>query len=65
MNELRWKKAAFRPDVGDPLVTDRALQQLKFSDLLPPELAWATLERRLSDPEGALTILAQPVSTRV
>lgn len=48
-----------------PFVTDRALKQLKFADLLPPELARATLERRLSDPEGALAILSQPIATRV
>lgn len=46
-----------------PFVTERALKQLKFSDLLPPDLARATLERRLSDPQGALTILAQPIAT--
>ncbi len=48
-----------------PFVTERALKQLKFSDLLPPELARATLERRLSDPAGARAILAQPISTIV
>lgn len=46
-----------------PFVTERVLKQLKFSNLLPPELARATLERRLYDPEGALTILAQPIAT--
>ena len=46
-----------------PLVTDRALEQLKFSDLLPPDLARATLERRLSDPEGALVTLARLIAT--
>ena len=45
-----------------PFVTDRALKQLKFSDLLPPELARATLEARLSDQQGALAILAQPIA---
>lgn len=48
-----------------PFVTERALKQLNFSDLLPPDLARATLERRLSDPEGALAILAQPISTMI
>lgn len=48
-----------------PFVSERALKQLKFSDLLPPDLARATLERRLSDPDGALSVLEQPIATRV
>lgn len=46
-----------------PFVTDRALKQLKFSDLLPPHLARKTLEERLSDPIGARAVLSQPIST--
>lgn len=44
---------------------DLERQDATVADLLPPELARATLERRLSDPEGALTILAQPISTAI
>jgi len=55
----------FRSDLTSvtPFVTERALKQLKFADLLPPELARATLEQRLSDPAAALAILAQPIAT--
>ena len=45
-----------------PFVTQRALKQLKFSDLLPPALALDTLQRRMSDPVGAERILNQPIA---
>lgn len=48
-----------------PFVTERALKQLKFSDLLPPELARDTLQRRMSDADGAARTLAQPIATSV
>ena len=48
-----------------PVVTERALKQLTFSDLVPPELARATLEQRMSDPAGALSALMQPIATAV
>jgi hypothetical protein len=46
-----------------PFVTDRALRQLKFADLLAPDLARATLEARLADPGSALAVLRMPVAT--
>jgi ATP-dependent Lhr-like helicase len=46
-----------------PFVSERALEQLKFSDLLPPHLARQTLESRLSDPASALEVLNRPVAT--
>ena len=48
-----------------PFVTERALQQLKFVDLLPPDLARRTLEERLVDPEGVHHVLARPVAAAV
>lgn len=48
-----------------PFVTEKALRQLKFADLLPPDLARATLEARLADPEAALAVLQMPIATRV
>jgi len=46
-----------------PFVTEKALRQLKFADLLPPDLARATLEARLSDPDAALQVLRMPIGT--
>jgi ATP-dependent Lhr-like helicase len=46
-----------------PFVTEQALQQLKFADLLPPALALRTLEERLSDPVSASVVLARPIAT--
>jgi len=44
----------------EPAVDDRALRGLKFTDVLPPELARATLAERAADPAGARALLAQP-----
>ncbi|QDP94553.1 DEAD/DEAH box helicase [Microlunatus elymi] len=44
-----------------PIVTQQALEQLKFSELLPPDLARATLEARLEDVPGAAATLSHPV----
>jgi ATP-dependent helicase Lhr and Lhr-like helicase len=46
-----------------PFVTERALEALKFADLLPPDLARRTLEARLADPTGALSVLRRPVAS--
>ncbi|MCZ2839920.1 DEAD/DEAH box helicase [Modestobacter sp. VKM Ac-2985] len=43
-------------------VSDEALKQLKFADLLPPELASATLGQRSADRDGASQVLRRPVS---
>ena len=48
-----------------PFVTEKALRQLKFADLLPPDLARATLEARLTDPEAALEVMRTPIATAV
>ena len=44
-----------------PDVDDRALAGLKFSDVLPPRLAVATLAARLADLDSAAAVLAEPV----
>ena len=51
---------AFGPDlagVAQP-VSDEALKQLKFADLLPEDLAAATLAARALDPQGVRAVLA-------
>ncbi len=50
-----------RLDGVEPPVSADALKQLKFSDLLPPALAAATLGARAADREGAARLLAGKV----
>jgi ATP-dependent Lhr-like helicase len=65
---VRDAVAAARKRFGDdlagvePTVSDEALKQLKFADLLPPDLASATLGRRAADHDGAVATLRRPVS---
>jgi ATP-dependent Lhr-like helicase len=42
-------------------VTDEALKQLRFSELLPPALATTTLAARGADHAGAQTVVARPL----
>ncbi len=44
-----------------PDVDDRALAGLKFSEALPERLAGATLAARLTDLDGAVAVLRQPI----
>ncbi|MGY1690374.1 hypothetical protein [Geodermatophilus sp. SYSU D01105] len=46
----------------EPTVSDDALKQLKFADLLPPDLAGSTLELRAADHAGAASVLRRPVA---
>jgi ATP-dependent Lhr-like helicase len=67
-SELRRAVHAMHSQLADlggirPFVTERALQQLKFAELLPPELARQTLEERLSEPAAAAVILGRPIAT--
>lgn len=48
-----------------PFVTERALEQLKFSELLPPDLARDTLQARLADRDAAVRVLTRPIATWV
>ena len=43
-----------------PEVSEKALTGLKFSDALPKQMAIATLAGRLSDIDGATTVLSEP-----
>jgi ATP-dependent Lhr-like helicase len=45
-----------------PSVSDEALKQLKFADLLPPDLAGSTLGQRAADHAGAAAVLERPVA---
>ena len=57
-----------RRDLGDnlsgavPEVNDRALKKLKFSELLPVELAVHTLAARTADQAGATRVAQRPVT---
>lgn len=44
-----------------PWIADEALEGLKFAECLPRQTALAVIERRLSDPEGVASTLAQAV----
>lgn len=46
-----------------PDVTERAVKQLKFAELLPPALATSSLAARLADHQGAATVAARSVVT--
>jgi ATP-dependent Lhr-like helicase len=45
----------------EPDVTEEALRQLKFAELLPPDLAHDTLAARASDHDAAKQVLARRV----
>jgi ATP-dependent helicase Lhr and Lhr-like helicase len=47
-------------ELPEPAVDDRAIRGLKFAEVLPPELAHATLAERIADPRSAAAVLAQP-----
>jgi ATP-dependent Lhr-like helicase len=65
---VREAVAQARKQFGDnlagvqPSVSDDALKQLKFADLLPPDLASATLGQRAADHAGAAAALGRPVA---
>ncbi|MGY1621054.1 DEAD/DEAH box helicase [Geodermatophilus sp. SYSU D00965] len=46
----------------EPSVSDDALKQLKFADLLPPDLASSTLGQRAADHAGAASVLRRPIA---
>jgi ATP-dependent Lhr-like helicase len=48
----------------EPAVSEEAVRALKFADLLPPDLAHATLAARLGDHAGAGPVLRHPVLSR-
>ena len=48
-----------------PRVSEEALKQLKFAELLPPDLARDTLATRLVDPPAAAAVLTRGIVSRV
>lgn len=68
--ELRDGLEQARKRFGDdlagvqPEVSDRAIQDLKFSEMLPEELAVNTLAARLADPSRAADVLARAMVER-
>jgi ATP-dependent Lhr-like helicase len=44
-----------------PEVDEDALRQLKFAELLPPDLARQTLAARIADTTAAARVIEQPV----
>src|SRR5674536_310091 len=50
---------------AEPKVSDEALKQLKFAELLPPDLASHTLGARSADHDGARLLLQRPVGLRL
>lgn len=59
---LAAAKSRFGEDLAcvEPEVTRRAVQDLKFGDLLPDALAQTTLSERLADHAGAATVASRP-----
>jgi hypothetical protein len=60
---LRRARGLIADGVGNlrPFVEQRAVDELKFSEMLPPLLARQTLEQRMADPNGARVVIDQPV----
>ena len=61
---LRECRTRFGDDFAEarPSVSDEALRQLKFAELLPPRLAAMTLGSRATDHPGAAAVAAREVS---
>ena len=60
---LRKAERVFGPGLVEvePSVSDEALKQLRFSELLPRSLAANTLAARAADHIGAQTVMARPI----
>jgi ATP-dependent Lhr-like helicase len=56
---VREARAQFGDNLRDvnPFVSDEAVKQLKFADLLPSRLAASTLAARLADRPGAASVM--------
>lgn len=64
---LREARARFGDDFAgvEPSVSDEAVRQLKFGELLPPQLATSTLAARAADHPGAATVARTPIVSRL
>jgi len=60
---LRLARSDFGTDLGRvvPSVSEQAVKQLKFPELLPPAMAMQTLAERGTDSRGAARVAARPV----
>lgn len=60
---MRSARSSFGDDLSgvEPEVSEQALKQLKFAELLPPGLAMRTLAARAADPRGAALTAAMPI----
>lgn len=63
---LREARLRFGDDFAgvQPSVSDEAVRQLKFAELLPPELAASTLAARAADHAGAAAVADRPIVSR-
>ncbi|MBK6874128.1 MAG: DEAD/DEAH box helicase [Kineosporiaceae bacterium] len=61
---LRQAQSRFGIDLAGvaPEVSERALKRLKFSEMLPPDLAVGTLAMRAADWQGAAKVAARPLA---
>jgi ATP-dependent helicase Lhr and Lhr-like helicase len=61
---MRSARRQFGDDLSGavPDVSERALKKLKFSELLPPDLAVRTLAARAADHESAASVARRPVA---
>jgi ATP-dependent helicase Lhr and Lhr-like helicase len=48
-------------DLPGPVVTEEAVRELKFGEILPPNLATRTLAARSADPRAARRVAADPI----
>ncbi|MEU4710570.1 DEAD/DEAH box helicase [Nocardia salmonicida] len=67
LNRALWRDALAERSGQDstldfPLADERAVRGLKFSEVLPPGLATATVSARLADVEGARQVLGERVT---
>ncbi len=64
---LREARARFGDDLAgiQPSVSAEAVRQLKFGELLPPQLATSTLAARAADHPGAAAVARTPIVSRL
>jgi hypothetical protein len=59
--QISSKLARLDAKAVTPPVPEKLIEQLKFRECLPDELAMAVVEARLSDPEGIRATLDRPL----
>jgi hypothetical protein len=58
--QISNKLAGLNAQAVSPIVPEKIIEQLKFRECLPDELAMAVVEARLSDLEGICATLDRP-----